>query len=100
FLAFGAFHTEVPGLPEFPPDRWPDNIELLYSAFHVMVGLGTLFIGMMALATLLLVRGRLAGTRPMLWVLMLAFPFPYIANTAGWLTTEPGPQPWGVYGAL
>jgi cytochrome d ubiquinol oxidase subunit I len=36
----------------------------------------------------------------MLWVLMLAFPFPYIANTAGWLTTELGRQPWVVYGLL
>lgn len=34
----------------------------------------------------------------MLWVLMLAFPFPYIATTAGWLTAELGRQPWLVYG--
>jgi len=34
----------------------------------------------------------------MLWVLMLAFPFPYIANTAGWMTAELGRQPWVVYG--
>jgi cytochrome d ubiquinol oxidase subunit I len=29
---------------------------------------------------------------------MLAFPFPYIANTAGWMTTELGRQPWLIYG--
>ena len=34
----------------------------------------------------------------MLWVLMLAFPFPYIAVLAGWMTTELGRQPWLVYG--
>jgi len=34
----------------------------------------------------------------MLWVLMLAFPFPFIANTAGWMTAELGRQPWLVYG--
>ena len=34
----------------------------------------------------------------MLWVLMLAFPFPYIAVIAGWITTELGRQPWLVYG--
>ena len=34
----------------------------------------------------------------LLWVLMLAFPFPYIANTAGWMTTELGRQPWLIYG--
>jgi cytochrome d ubiquinol oxidase subunit I len=100
FLAFGAFHTDVPGLAAYPPDTWPDNIELLYYAFHVMVGLGTLFIGIMALATLLLARGALATTRPVLWLLMLAFPFPYIATTAGWLTAELGRQPWLLYGLL
>ena len=31
---------------------------------------------------------------------MLAFPFPYIANTAGWLTAELGRQPWLVWGLL
>ena len=29
---------------------------------------------------------------------MLSFPFPYIANTAGWWTAELGRQPWLVYG--
>jgi len=27
-------------------------------------------------------------------------PFPYIANEAGWVTTEVGRQPWLVYGLL
>jgi cytochrome d ubiquinol oxidase subunit I len=36
----------------------------------------------------------------MLWALMLAFPFPYIATTAGWMTAELGRQPWLVYGLL
>ena len=100
FLAFGAFHTQVPGLAAYPEDLWPDNIELLYYAFHIMVGLGTLFIALMALAALLHARGALARSRPMLWALMLGFPFPYIANTAGWLTAELGRQPWIVYGLL
>jgi len=34
----------------------------------------------------------------LLWVLMLAFPFPYIANTLGWMTAELGRQPWLIYG--
>jgi cytochrome bd ubiquinol oxidase subunit I len=100
FLAFGTFHSNVRGLDEFPEDTWPDNIELLYYAFHIMAGLGTLFIGLMALATILLWRGTLARNRPMLWALALAFPFPYIANTAGWLTAELGRQPWVVHGLL
>jgi cytochrome d ubiquinol oxidase subunit I len=98
FLAFGTFHADVPGLDAFPERDWPDNIELLYYAFHIMAGLGTLMIALMLAAAVLVLRGRLEGCRPLLWLLMLAFPFPYIANTAGWMTTELGRQPWLVYG--
>jgi len=31
---------------------------------------------------------------------MLLLPFPYIANTAGWMTAELGRQPWVVYGLM
>jgi len=98
FLAFGTFHSDVPGLGAFPEDTWPTNIELLYYAFHVMAGLGTLFIVLMGLANLQRIRARLESSRALLWALMLAFPFPFIANTAGWMTTELGRQPWLVYG--
>lgn len=100
FLAFGTFHASVVGLDAFPPADWPDNVELLYYAFHVMAGLGTLMILLMALAALFDVRGRLARARPLLWLLALAFPMPYIATTAGWMTAELGRQPWLVYGLL
>src|SRR5262249_13668346 len=98
FLAYGTFHSEVRGLNDFPQDQWPGNIELLYYAFHIMAGLGTIFIGLMGLATLQRIRGRLESTRPLLWALMLAFPFPFIANTVGWMTAELGRQPWLIYG--
>jgi cytochrome d ubiquinol oxidase subunit I len=31
---------------------------------------------------------------------MLAFPFPYISTTAGWMTAELGRQPWLIYGLM
>jgi cytochrome bd ubiquinol oxidase subunit I len=98
FLAFGTFHADVPGLDAFPPEDWPDNIELLYYAFHIMAGLGTILAAIALVAALLAWWGRLEQTRPMLWVLMLAFPLPYIANTVGWMTAELGRQPWLIYG--
>jgi cytochrome bd ubiquinol oxidase subunit I len=97
-LAYGTPKRSVLGLKEFPVDVWPTNIELLYYSFHVMAGLGTLFIALMGLSSWLGYRGKLAEHRPLLWVLMLAFPFPYIATTAGWMTAELGRQPWLVYG--
>ncbi|HEY3963723.1 MAG TPA: cytochrome ubiquinol oxidase subunit I [Planctomycetaceae bacterium] len=100
FLAYGTFGSTVQGLNDFPQDEWPDNVELLYYSYHIMVGLGTLFILTMGAAAALLWRNRLTQTRPMLWLLMLAFPFPYIATTAGWWTTELGRQPWVIHGLM
>jgi cytochrome bd ubiquinol oxidase subunit I len=100
FLAFGSFHADVKGLAEFPTEVWPSNIELLYYAFHIMVGLGTLMMLLMLTAVTLERLGRLETIRPMLWALLVAAPFPYIANTAGWMTAELGRQPWVVYGLL
>ena len=97
FLAYGHFGSNVEGLDAFPRDSWPDNIELLYYSFHLMITLGTIFIVLMAYAGFQNLRGRLESTRWLLWVLMLAFPFPYIANTLGWMTAELGRQPWLVY---
>ena len=100
FIAYGSFSAEVKGLNAFPRDQWPTSIEPLYYSFHIMVGLGTLFIALMGLSALLLWKGRLGSHRWLLWILMLAFPFPFIANTAGWMTTELGRQPWLLYGLM
>lgn len=100
FLTYRRWGAQVKGLDAFPQDQWPDKIELLYYSYHVMVGLGTIFIAVMALAALLLWRGKLFDARWMLWILMLSVPLPYIANTAGWLTAELGRQPWLIYGLM
>ena len=98
FLIYGTFSAQVAGLDQFPKDTWPTDIPLLYFAYHIMAGLGTLFVAIMLLAAFLLWRGCLFAQRWMLWVLLLAVPFPFIANTAGWLSAELGRQPWLVYG--
>ncbi|HVY61221.1 MAG TPA: cytochrome ubiquinol oxidase subunit I [Planctomycetota bacterium] len=100
FLTYKRFTAEVKGLEEFPREDWPTNVPLVYYSYHIMVGLGTIFIATLAAAALLLARGRLHRSRGMLYVLMLMAPFPYIANTAGWLTAELGRQPWLVYGVM
>jgi len=100
FLTHRHWEAEVKGLNEFPRDQWPDNIPLLYYSYHIMVGLGTIFILVMVMAVLLLWRKKLFTARWMLWIVMLSFPFPYIANTAGWMTAEIGRQPWLVYGLM
>lgn len=100
FLAYGSVHADVKGLKEFPKDQWPTNIELLYYAYHVMVGLGTMFMALMLLGNFAQLRKKLEQWRMLLWALMIAFPFPYIATTAGWMAAELGRQPWLIYGLL
>jgi cytochrome bd ubiquinol oxidase subunit I len=92
--------SQIRGLTDFDRKLWPDNVPLLYYSYHVMAGLGTLFIALMGIACLALYRGHLFTTRGILWPLMLAFPLPYIANLAGWATVELGRQPWLIYGVF
>jgi len=100
FLVYGTTEAQVQGLNAFPHEDWPTNIPLLYFSYHIMAGLGTMFIAVMTLAIFFLWRKELFEMRWLLWIIMLCLPFPYIANTAGWLTAEVGRQPWLVYGLM
>lgn len=100
FLIYGTTEATVSGLSHFPKNEWPTNIPLLFYSYRIMAGLGTFFILIMSISVLLLRKGRLFQTRWLLWILMLSFPFPYIANTAGWMTAEIGRQPWLIYGLM
>ncbi|MBV8067416.1 MAG: cytochrome ubiquinol oxidase subunit I [Candidatus Eremiobacteraeota bacterium] len=99
FLTYGNFRANVEGLNAYARELWPP-VALTYYAYHVMVGLGTIFEAVAAVAVLLLALGRLWSARWMLWILMLLMPFPYIANEAGWTTAEVGRQPWIIYGLM
>jgi len=98
FLTSRRWDATTTGLNDIPEDRWPDSVPLVYYAYHIMVGLGTILLLIALIGVFLLWRGKLFRSRAMLWTLMIAFPFTYIANIAGWTTAEVGRQPWTVYG--
>ncbi|HXA77646.1 MAG TPA: cytochrome ubiquinol oxidase subunit I [Candidatus Acidoferrales bacterium] len=100
FLTYREWKADVRGLQSFSQDLWPDRIPLLYYSYHVMVGLGTIFIAVMVVAAFLLWHNKIYEARWMLWLLMLSAPLPFIANTAGWMTAELGRQPWLIYGLM
>jgi cytochrome d ubiquinol oxidase subunit I len=100
FLIYGTTKAEVTGLDRIPHDQWPTALPLLYYAYHIMAGLGTYFVVLMIVAAFLLWRRKLYSARWILWLLLISFPFPYIANTAGWMTAEIGRQPWLIYGLM
>jgi cytochrome bd ubiquinol oxidase subunit I len=100
FLTSRRWNSTITGLNEIPTRNWPDSVPLVYYAYHIMVGLGTILLVIALLGCFLLWRGRLYTSRKMLWALMLAFPFTYIANIAGWTVAETGRQPWVIWGLL
>jgi cytochrome d ubiquinol oxidase subunit I len=100
FLIYGTTAAEVQGLDTIPKDQWPTTLPLLFYSYHIMAGLGTYFALLMIVAGYLLWRGSIYKTQWILWPILLSFPLPYIANTAGWMTAEIGRQPWLVYGLL
>src|SRR4029078_7757287 len=81
YLAYGTFSARVTRLNDIPADQQPP-VEIVYYAYHIMVGLGTIFIAIMAAAAFFLWRGTLFARRGLLWILMLSAPLPYVANEA------------------
>lgn len=100
FLTYQDWNMQIKGMNDFKEEEIPSNVPALYYSYHMMVGLGTIFIGIMALAAFLLWRKKIYKSKLILWVILFATPFPYIANTAGWYTAELARQPWLVYGLL
>ncbi len=100
FLTYQNWDKQIPGLDQFKKEEAPDNIPALYYSYHIMVGLGTIFITVMALAAFFLWRKKLYHSKPLLWTIMFLVPFPYIANITGWYTAELGRQPYLVYNLL
>ncbi|HSC88311.1 MAG TPA: cytochrome ubiquinol oxidase subunit I [Polyangiaceae bacterium] len=99
-LTYQRWNARIRGLEEFPEHDWPDNVPLLYYCYHVMAGLGTMFIALALASAVQLRRKRLSETKTLLWAHMLIVPLPFVANTAGWMTAELGRQPWIIHGLL
>ncbi|MVZ63014.1 cytochrome ubiquinol oxidase subunit I [Sphingobacterium humi] len=100
FLTYQRWDAQIKGLNEFDEATHPTNVPALYYSYHIMAGLGTIFIAVMGIAVFLLWRKKLYESNWLLWILMFLIPFPYIANTAGWYTAELGRQPWLVYNLM
>lgn len=99
FLYNFDFNSEIKGLRDYPKDLWPP-LNLVFQTYHIMVGLGALFILAGLLGAWLLWRGKLYTTRWYLLLLTLLIPFPHLAHETGWITAEVGRQPWIIYGLM
>ncbi len=99
WMAFGDTNAPLVGISDFPADEipplWPTFV-----SFHNMVILGMYFIGVMALALLLLWREKIWDNRLFLKLLVFSLPLPVVAIQFGWAAAEIGRQPWIVYKLL
>jgi cytochrome d ubiquinol oxidase subunit I len=78
----------------FGPNDYRPNLFVTYWSFRMMIGLMTIP-ALFALATLWLTRGgRTPRQRWYSWFALLTIPTPFLANSAGWVFTEMGRQPW------
>ncbi|MHB1045631.1 MAG: cytochrome ubiquinol oxidase subunit I [Thermoanaerobaculia bacterium] len=95
-LLHGDAAKPVVGLDRFRAEDRPP-VGLSFQSYHLMVALGTAFIGLTLLALFLRWRGTLWQTRWLLWIFVPAVVLPIVANEAGWVAAEVGRQPWIVH---
>ncbi len=85
---------------QYGPGYYVPNVFVQYWSMRVMAYIGVLVL-LLGLWGLWLVRRRnLARSRVFLWVCVWAAILPFGMNTAGWLLTESGRQPWIIQGIM
>ncbi len=99
FLYNFDFNSEIRGLKDYPKEEWPP-VNLVFQSYHLMVGLGMLFIALGLVGAWLLWTGKLYTARRYLFMLPFLIPLPHIAHESGWITAEVGRQPWIIYGLM
>jgi cytochrome d ubiquinol oxidase subunit I len=111
FLSYNEFTGEVKGINQLqaeyektygsqfgPGIDYVPPVAMTYWTFRIMVGLGFLMLFMALWGLYLTLANKFEKARWLLRLLPFAIVLPYAANTAGWLLTELGRQPWIVFG--
>ena len=83
---------------KYGPGDYIPPVAVTYWSFRIMVGAGMVMILLSLFALFLLLRKQLERTRWLLWLFLPVIGLPYLANSAGWIMTEMGRQPWIVFG--
>jgi cytochrome d ubiquinol oxidase subunit I len=106
FMATGSTRGEVQGIDDlnahysalYGPGDYVPYLPATYWTFRLMIGLGMIAVAMAVVVWWTTRRGRLPRHRLFWPAVMWTAPAPFLANTAGWLFTEMGRQPWVVFG--
>jgi cytochrome d ubiquinol oxidase subunit I len=85
---------------QYGPGYYVPNVFIQYWSMRVMAYAGVLVLLLALWGLWLIRRQKLATSRRFLWVAIWAAVLPFLMNTAGWLLTESGRQPWIVQGIM
>jgi cytochrome d ubiquinol oxidase subunit I len=107
-LATGTWNGQVTGMNQlnaeyqqkYGPGNYVPNVFIQYWSMRVMAYLGSLIFLLAAWGGWLVHRKKLDRSRAFLFVATWAVVTPFLMNTAGWLLTESGRQPWIVQGLM
>ncbi|HXY71439.1 MAG TPA: cytochrome ubiquinol oxidase subunit I [Actinomycetota bacterium] len=105
-LATDSWNGHVEGLTslnqqyqqKYGPGNYVPNVFIQYWSMRVMAYIATIVFLLAAWGVWLLWRRKLETNRWFLWAAVWAVFLPFLMNTAGWMLTENGRQPWIVQG--
>lgn len=105
-LVYGSLDGEIKGIKElqtqyaqqYGPGNYIPDIFPVFWSYRIMIGAGMWLLALTAFAFFQLRRNRLEQTPWLLRAIFWSLPVPYLANSAGWIVTEMGRQPWIVFG--
>lgn len=91
YMGYGYLNDKSELVPPIP---------IIYWAFRLMVGFGTLLFAILLVAGWLACRGTLPQHKWLLWLGVASIPMVYVAGQAGWIVAEVGRQPWAIQDLL
>ncbi|NHN28877.1 cytochrome ubiquinol oxidase subunit I [Paenibacillus agricola] len=109
FLSYSKFSGAVPGMNDlqaeyeqaYGPGNYIPPVRTTFWSFRIMVASGSMMILLGLYGAYLMIRKKMGQPNKLYMRLMVAaISLPFIGNTAGWIMTEIGRQPWTVFGLL
>jgi cytochrome bd ubiquinol oxidase subunit I len=113
FLAYSKFEGSLKGMETLQKEytakydsivgggtNYIPPVKTTYWSFRLMIGFGVAMILLSFTGLYLWRKGKVESSNLFLKLLLPAISFPFLANTAGWIMTEVGRQPWTVFGLM
>jgi len=108
FLSYGEFSGSVEGMNSlqerytdlYGPGNYIPPVKTTFWSFRVMTVLGGAVLALSIWGAYLYARKKLVNSKWYLRIMIVAISFPFIGNSAGWIMTEIGRQPWVVFGYM